>query len=49
MPHIDVHRMNIETGRNVEKISQLPQGSNLTNAKRKYPMEEVLIKLRPKN
>jgi hypothetical protein len=42
-PHVDVHRKNIETGRNVEEVHELPSGSKLITEKRKYPLGDQLI------
>lgn len=42
-PHVDVHRRNIESGKSVEKVWELPdKGSKFETAKRKYPLEEKL-------
>jgi hypothetical protein len=43
LPHVDVHRKNIATGKNVEELPQLPPGSKLKEPKRKYPLGDQLI------
>ena len=45
LPHVDVHRRNIETGANVEKLDQLPLWSKFTEPKRKYPLAPSVRKV----
>lgn len=42
-PHVDVHRKNIVTGKNVEEVPELSADSTLTAAKRKYPLDDQLL------
>jgi len=44
LPHVDVHRKNIETGKSVEDLLELPNGGRgFTTEKRKYPLGDKLI------
>jgi hypothetical protein len=43
LSHVDIHRRNVETGKNIEEVSELPSGSKLTEPKRKYPLGDQLI------